>query len=135
MFLVIISAIAVLSIVFPKALIKIWIRLYRYMFNVSVKNQEKLKKILTLFGSILFFISIYLFFQRFQNVDEVGIFILMIISICLILFSKYFSQSLIDYFKMLLSFYESQEKNLVLFTRIIGVICVTVIIYFNIVNA
>jgi hypothetical protein len=131
MFLVIILIVAVLSIIFPKALIRFWKKLYGFLLSFSVQKHKELKKVIILFGGILFFISIYLFSQRFINVDEFGIFILMAISICFMLFSKYFSQSLIDYFKMTLNFYERQETSLVLFTRIIGVVCVSIIIYFK----
>lgn len=134
MFLIIIFLIAVLSIVFPKALIRFWIKLYRLLLNFSVQKHEEFKKIIILFGAFLFFVSVYLFSQKFINVDEVGIFILMVISICLMLFSKYFSQSLIDYFKMILSFYEREETKLVLFTRVIGIVCVAIIIYLKLFN-
>lgn len=134
MFLGLILLIAVLAIVFPKALIRFWIKLYELMFNFCVQKHKGLKYGFILFGAILILISIYLFFQKVMNVDIVGIFILLVISICLMFFSSYFSQSLIDYFKMALSFYEKHEKKLVLFTRLIGGLCVFIIIFLNLFN-
>lgn len=134
MLLGVILLIAVLSIVFPKILIRFWIKLYELMLNFCVQKHKGLKYGLILFGAILILISIYLFFQKVMNVDNVGIFILLVIGVCLMLFSNYFSQSLIDYFKMAFSFYEKHEKKLVIFTRLIGVLCVFIIVYLNLFN-
>lgn len=132
--LLIIFVIAVLTTVFPKVIIRIWIEIYTLLLKFGVQRHNELKKIIILFGVILFFISIYLFTQKFINVDEVGIFILMIISFCLMFFSKYFSQSIIDYLKKVFSLYENQGVKIILFTRILGILSIFIIIYLKFLN-
>lgn len=131
MFLVIVFIVALFTIVFPKSLIGFWINLFSWPLRFSGEKNEKFRYVFIMFGGMLFFMCVYLFYQKLINIDEVGIFILMAISIFLMFFSRYFSQSLIEYFKRTLNLYEKHEATLVLFTRIIGIICAVIITYFK----
>lgn len=129
MFLIITLILSLVIILVPNKVVNFYIKIYIKIHAFTIDKNLSARRFIIFIGFLLFVVSTYHLIQKTIGVDQFGISILLIVSICLMVFSNYFINSIKKYCELLLEGYEERRSRNILITRVSGLIGFVVIAY------